>query len=183
MISFHASPLHSRTFCELTSLLFHALHLACWGARGAWRLRGLQHFVYESILLAIDVSVGWKQISPLRWESSKVAKCTIFLSNMLLLQRREVGGCACPWREEVMAMNPEAQAGSQAAPRQQHRQSTTVLSPPWPPLSLHLCLFIASSQCSHVWSELIQNVGYTAKNCWEQSCFHCIECELKEVQM
>lgn len=88
-------------------------------------------------------------------------------------------GCACPGREEAMAMNPEPQAG----PRWQHWQSTAVLSPLWSLVSVRVCLFITSSQCSRVWSELIQNVGYTAKNCWERSCFHCTECELKEVQI
>lgn len=156
MISFHTSPSHSRTFCQLTSLLFHALHLACWGvhlacwgARGAWRLRGLQRFVYESILLAIDVRVGWKQISPLRWESSKVAKCTIFLSNTLLLPKAG-GGWLCLSREgggdgnEPWSSGWEPSCTSAAAPAKHNSAFPSVTAPVPTSLSIH-CKFTVFS--------------------------------------
>lgn len=40
--------------------------------------------------------------------------------------------------------------------------STAMLSPPWLPVPVQPCPFIAGR--SHVWNELIQNVGYATKN-------------------
>lgn len=131
----HFASLHPWCF-------MHYIWLArSWGERGGWRLHGLQHFVYESILLAINVHVGWKQISPLRWESSKVAKCTIFpFKHSTASEARRRAGFACPGREEAMAMNPEPQPGSKPVPPLQRWHSTAMLSPPWPLVSVRLTL-------------------------------------------
>lgn len=176
MIGPHTSPLHSRLFCQHTSLLFRALHLEA-GQKGEAE-DSLASSIFWEHPSSDQCLCGVKADLFLPWEENPAtlpnAQSSPLKHSTASEARREF---SCLGREEVMAVNPEPQPGHQAVPPWQCQPSSAV--PSMVPVPTHP-VFIA--RCSHVWNELLQNVGCATKS-QRTVYFHCTECGLKEVQM